>query len=106
MIDSRFDEITGDVSFVVAPAFGRPAMVPAAGIAQGISRLQIAIGLLCRKDDGYPPFEGRLHFILCADDLRVTFRVDHKRFAHRFHGLMYPRIGEDISLMVAMGFAF
>jgi len=64
MVDSRLDEIAGDISFVVPTAFGRPAFMPAGGIAEGIGCLQIAVGFLGGQYDGYPFLQGGLHLFL------------------------------------------
>src|SRR5579859_6801221 len=80
-------------------------MVPAARIAQGPGRLEIAVGFLCGEDDRYPPFECGLHPFLRCDDRGIAFWIDHQGFAHGFHGLVDPGIGKDIALVFSVGFA-
>src|ERR1700744_6186114 len=77
-------------------------MMPAAGVAKRIGGLQIAIWLLCRQNDGDPPFEGAFHLLLGGDDLRVALWIDHQRLAHGLYRLVNPGIGEDIAFVLTM----
>ena len=49
MVDGRFDEVAGDVAFVVAAMIGRPALRPLFAISEHVGRLQIAIWLCAAR---------------------------------------------------------
>ena len=92
MIDGRFDEVTGDVAFMVSAMIGGPAFGPALAISKGIGGLQIAVGLARGKDDGNPFFQRLPHFGLGRDHFRIALWINHLCDAHRFHRLVDPGI--------------
>jgi len=68
MINGRFNEITGDISLMIAAMVGRPAFWPAVAIRKRIGRLQIAVRLLRGENFRNPILERCVHWLLRFDD--------------------------------------
>ena len=61
VIDRGFDEVAGDIAFMIAAMIGRPALRPILAIGQNIGGLQVAIRHLRGEDDRNPALQRRAH---------------------------------------------
>jgi hypothetical protein len=111
--DGGFEEIAGNVAFVVGAACGVPVF-EAAGVDEGAvaagagereGGLEVAVGFLCAEDDGDPLVEGGAHEFVGCLDFGVAVCGVAEGEADGLDGLVDPGVGEDVAFVAAVGLA-
>ncbi len=82
VINCRFNEITCHITLMIAPCLWCPAFLPPGGVTERKCCLQVAVRLLCGKDNRYPLLKSLLHLLLGSNDFPVTLRINHQCYTH------------------------